>query len=376
MFVAMGLGRFSYTAMVPALVESGRLDAVSAGHVGTANLAGFLIGAMLSIPLARLMPRVRLLGVAVLVALAGLGASALSNAFAWLAGWRGLIGVATGIVMVHSLALITESAPADRRAEGAGYVFAGVGGGILSSGILVPALLGLGLDACWWGLGGIACLGAGIAWWGWAGVPGEPATDLSLPSGIMAPRGPLLALIAAHGLFSMGIVPHTLYWVDFLVRGLGLGTAFGGMQWSLVGIFAVLGPFLTAQLARRTGTSVALVVALVVLGLGIAGPWLLPTVPVLFLSTAIFGAQPGISSLMAARARDLGDPTQMGRVMRLMILSNSVGAVAGGVLVPWIYAAFGGHAAVFLTGGLAMLAGAAVVLPAAVAVGMARQPAP
>jgi len=374
MFVAMGLGRFSYTALVPALVAQGELDPVAAGQVGSVNLAGFLLGAAASVPLARAVPRPQLLKAALLLGLAGLGASALSHAFAWLAAWRGLVGIATGVIMVHSLALIAETTPAERRAEGAGFVFAGVGAGIFCSGVLVPSLLAFGLQACWWSLFAAGCLGAALAWWGWGHGPATDVPGSRAPVGIMLPRGALLALVLAHGLFSMGIVPHTLYWVDFLVRGLGLGTAAGGLHWSLVGIFAVLGPFLTARLARHVGTSLALCIALVVLAAGIAGPWILPTTGILFLSTAVFGAQPGVSSLMAARARDLGDPTQMGRVMRLMILSNSLGAVAGGVLVPWIYGTSRDHAFVFLIGGLAMLVGAAAVAPAAV--GAKRKPAP
>ena len=41
MFVAMGLGRFSYGAMIPALVQSGQVSIDQAGWVGGINLAGF-----------------------------------------------------------------------------------------------------------------------------------------------------------------------------------------------------------------------------------------------------------------------------------------------------------------------------------------------
>ena len=53
MFLCMALGRFSYSAMIPALVESAALDAVAAGYVGGANMLGFLAGAALSVVLAR-----------------------------------------------------------------------------------------------------------------------------------------------------------------------------------------------------------------------------------------------------------------------------------------------------------------------------------
>ena len=49
MFVCMGLGRFSYGPMIPALVEAGELQAAEAGYVGAGNLFGFLLGALIAL---------------------------------------------------------------------------------------------------------------------------------------------------------------------------------------------------------------------------------------------------------------------------------------------------------------------------------------
>ena len=45
MFLGMGVGRFSYTAILPAIIESGQLTEFEAGLVGGLNLAGFFVGA-------------------------------------------------------------------------------------------------------------------------------------------------------------------------------------------------------------------------------------------------------------------------------------------------------------------------------------------
>lgn len=57
MFVCMGLGRFAYPAMVPALIADGGLDGVMAGRIGMVNLFGFMAGAACSARLARCMQR-------------------------------------------------------------------------------------------------------------------------------------------------------------------------------------------------------------------------------------------------------------------------------------------------------------------------------
>ena len=46
LLVGMGLGRFSYTPMVPALVEAGAVTPSEAGYIGAANLGGYLVGGL------------------------------------------------------------------------------------------------------------------------------------------------------------------------------------------------------------------------------------------------------------------------------------------------------------------------------------------
>lgn len=362
MFVGMGLGRFSYTAMVPALVEAGGMTAVEAGRVGMVNLFGFMLGAALSAMLLRIGAARRVLTVAILLSGLALAASALPYGFAWLAAWRGVVGVTTGVTMVLSLALIAATAPERKRPVAASFMFAGVGLGVLMSGTLVPLLVAQGLVVTWSGLALAGLAGVVVAIWGWTAAPDLRSPERSAGKAPVSWR-PLAGLLVAHALFSLGIVPHTLYWVDYIARGLGQGIAVGGMHWSLVGVFSVLGPWIAARLSLGIGAAWGLVVGFVALGLGIGGPALWPALVMLVLSSMLFGAQPGMSVLMAVRARELGSPDAMPRVMRAMILANSCGAVIGGLAVPALYGLTGSHGAVFLLGGAAMLAGAMAAWP-------------
>jgi predicted MFS family arabinose efflux permease len=291
-----------------------------------------------------------------------LAASALPYGFAWLALWRGVVGVTTGITMVLSLALIAATAPERKRPVAASFMFAGVGIGVFMSGTLVPLLLSHGLVVTWGGLALAGFAGVVLAIWGWSAAPDLRPPAASLHKAAVAWR-PLAGLLVAHALFSLGIVPHTLYWVDYIARGLGQGIAIGGLYWSLVGVFSVLGPWMAARLALRMGAAWGLVAGFVALSLGIGGPALWPVVAMLVLSSALFGAQPGMSVLMAVRVRELGSPEAMPRVMRAMILANSCGAVIGGLTVPALYGLTGSHGAVFLLGGAAMLTGAMAAWP-------------
>ncbi len=320
MFVGMGLGRFSYTAMVPALISSGELTALEAGRVGAFNLVGFVCGAAISVSLRKHFGEFRALTAAILISVLALAASAAPFGFAWLALCRGVIGITGGIVMVLSLALIAATAPAARRPVAASFVFAGVGGAILSTGFLVPWLLRHDLAIAWLGLAACGFAGACLAIWGWRAAPvhaGGPAARSSLSA--VPWNWSLRLLLVAHVCFSMAIVPHTLYWVDFLARGLNLGIGAGGIHWGLVGFASMAGPALAAALGTILGATWALTLSFFVLGIGIAAPVLSATATVLVASSLLFGAQPGISTLLAARVRDLAEADHMPQLMRAMI---------------------------------------------------------
>jgi MFS family permease len=362
MLLAMGLGRFSYTAMVPALIERGWLGAAEAGYAGGCNFAGFLLGALATEWLRRRIALALLLRAAVLIAALALFASAVDAGFWWLALWRGLLGICVAVVMVLGLALTTAATPDGHRATGTAVIFAGVGLGIFFSGTLVPWLLDYGVAAAWSGIavaGGAAVI---VALWGWrdAAAIAFPAPKAALET----PAQPFWAmLLLSHACFSVALVPHVLYWVDFIARGQGHGIAIGGLHWSVAGFFAFIGPVLALLLARRIGTAWALVAVFIALAFGIAAPGFDGAMGVLIASTVIFGTQPGLSALIAARARDLGSAAAMPRLMRQMILINAVGAGIAGMAFPALYQATGRTDTLFLIAGAIMATGAVLAAP-------------
>src|SRR5204863_4585480 len=44
--VAMGIGRFAFTPMLPLMIQEGQIDVAMAGWVAAANYAGYLLGAL------------------------------------------------------------------------------------------------------------------------------------------------------------------------------------------------------------------------------------------------------------------------------------------------------------------------------------------
>ena len=181
MFVGIAMGRFSYTTMLPPLIQSGQLSELEAGYVGGLNLAAFFVGAFYAERLRNTFSIRRVLTAAVWLGLLALAASALPFGFYWLAAWRALLGAIAGLIMVQSIAFSTAAAPADKRPVAAGYVYAGVGLGVFLSGLFAPWMLKHGIVWAWSGFALAGLFAVLVAQWGWAVADILPKSDNKTP---------------------------------------------------------------------------------------------------------------------------------------------------------------------------------------------------
>src|SRR6476620_10976669 len=87
--VAMGIGRFAFTPMLPLMLQAGQVDVAAGGWIAAANYAGYLVGALTGWAGTRLAAIA--LGLTVLLT----GAMAIPGPVAWWALLRFLGGVAS-----------------------------------------------------------------------------------------------------------------------------------------------------------------------------------------------------------------------------------------------------------------------------------------
>jgi len=127
---------------------------------------------------------------------------------------------------------------------------------------------------------------------------------------------PVSALLAEYGLNAVGLVPHMLFLVDYVARGLGQGLAAGAFDWVVFGIAAVFGPLLAGQLADRIGFRAALHLAFCAQAAAVTLPVITSAPGWIGVSSAVTGAfVPGISTLVLGRIHELmhGGPAAQGR---------------------------------------------------------------
>lgn len=354
--VGIGLARFAYTPLLPVLITAGWFPASQAAYLGAANLAGYLGGALCARPLARRggAPRV-LRGMMTLVTVAFF-ACALPLSFSWFFLWRFASGVAGGTLMVLAAPTVLPHVPPARRGLAGGAIFTGVGLGIMASGTVVPLLLQAGLAVTWCGLGVLSMLLTGLAWGRW------PADEKAAATLIAAARrapatGTLRALYVEYALNATGLVPHMVFLVDFVARGLGQGIHAGAQYWVLFGVGAVAGPVLAGLLADRVGFGPALRLALVAQAAAVAVPVVTAAPVGLALSSVLIGAAvPGIVPLVLGRVHELvpGDPDGQRAAWSVTTMAFALGQAAGAYGLSFLFARGGRYTTLFAVGTAAL----------------------
>ncbi|WP_028231117.1 YbfB/YjiJ family MFS transporter [Paraburkholderia mimosarum] len=307
--IGIGLARFAYTPLLPAIIGAHWFPASTAAYLGAANLGGYLAGALLAGAMVRAIRPATVLRAMMLLATLAFVACAVPVSFLWFFVWRFASGLSGGALMVLAAPTILAHVPAARRGFASGGIFTGIGLGIAASGTIVPILLRQGLTATWLGLAAVALLLTFVVWNGWPehGAPAHAHAPSRFENAPVYPRAKLRALYAQYGLNAVGLVPHMIFLVDFVARGQGRGVVAGAEFWVLYGIGAIVGPLVAGHLADRAGFGPALRVAYLVQAAAVAIPAAgFFGTPGLMVSAVLVGAfTPGIVPLALGRVNEL-----------------------------------------------------------------------
>jgi MFS family permease len=180
--VAMGIGRFAFTPLLPMMLHDGVISLPAASWLATANYVGYWVGAvgctlqpwvwsrLRGLPAVRPTVAMRL-GLAATVLLT----TAMGSHVAWAWPlWRFLAGVASALVFVYTSAWVLARLSALGTPKLGGLIFVGPGMGIALSGLAATWMVGTGWSAAhaWLAFGALALL---LTAWVWAQLGGAPA---------------------------------------------------------------------------------------------------------------------------------------------------------------------------------------------------------
>ncbi|MDF3075797.1 MAG: putative transrane permease protein [Alphaproteobacteria bacterium] len=336
LMVAMGIGRFLYTPILPDMIADGLLDVPSAGLLASSNFLGYFVGALGAAFFGNPRTRRALLIAAIVVSvLTTLAMGLTQHELTWHA-LRFISGVASAVALVFMTGFVMENFAAASRAGWIGWVYGGVGIGIVLSSIVIEVLQKQGVAWDWqWLAGGmLAALLALPALY--AAIANQPAPPAA-PRAADAPKRarlftlPLVLVLISYGGLGLGYVVQATY-LPTLVRTLPALAEFSTLAWLIVGLAAAPSNVFWQFAANRMGLLPALILAYLIQAGGLLVPVLWHTVPGTVIGAAALGATlVGITALGLQQARLLaGD--QAPRALALMTASFGLGQVIGPLL--------------------------------------------
>ena len=294
--LALGLFRFAYSALLPLLIAAQWFDAKTALYLSTANLCGYLIGALSANPLNQRYSHTQLICVAAFFGSMSILACAVAHfPIVWYVFWRLLAGITGAWLMVLAPAWALRQMPTAAKNRASALIFAGIGIGILFSAFLLPYMPGLGLKLTWLILGCASVLLSILIACLLLTHPNQakpsPTQSQSLNTSVAQPAtAAAILIILAYGCFGMGYLPHALFWVDYLARDLGWDLHTVDTQWLLYGLGASIGNGLGFVLVKYCGWLKANSICFILYAIAIALPLASQHTSVLALSSFVSGA--------------------------------------------------------------------------------------
>jgi MFS family permease len=254
--VAMGIGRFAFTPILPMMQEDAGLSVADGGWLASVNYLGFLLGAV-SVMGLRFRPTTAIRGGLAVIGVVTLGMGFTSQFMGWIV-LRALAGIANAWVQIFVFAWCLKKLAAVRRPLLNGVVFAGVGTGIAVAGGFCLVLMQVNARSAqaWIGLGIISLVATAVIWRSF-GPDDVVVTDERRPPTSCGWRWDpdSLNLVLCFGASGFGyIIPATF--LPVMARQLIPDPLVFGWSWPLFGAAAAVAPLATAGGRNFSATAV------------------------------------------------------------------------------------------------------------------------
>ncbi|PBB87649.1 MAG: YbfB/YjiJ family MFS transporter [Mesorhizobium sp.] len=362
--VAMGIGRFVYTPILPGMMEELHLTPADAGWIASANYLGYLLGALAAAGgwahgRERILMFVSLAASALLAALMGLNETMV--AFLVI---RFLAGLASAFVMVFMASIVFSHLAVAGRSDLQALHFGGVGLGIAASSALLAILVTerAGWAAGWLLSGAISAVGLLLV----AVLAGSatPANGVDGPEPALPKEGSLTKMILAYGLFGFGYVVTATFLVAIVRQG-GGGRVFEATVWMVAGLAGFPSVWFWQKLAGRIGLYAAYVASCLVEVVGVTASVLVKgSAGPLIAGVLVGGTFIAITALGLQAARQLA-PQAPRRIFAVMTAAFGVGQIIGPIAAGLLAQAAGDYVLASVMAAVALLVSGVIAWSAA-----------
>ena len=361
LLLTAGLARFAYTPLLPIMRDQAGLTYLASGWLATFNYMGYMTGALLAASIGSLKLKYHLYHIGLVVAVFSTAGMGLTDQVVIWAILRYIAGLTTTCGMLIASGLIMNWLIRQKLAPVLGLHFAGLGLGIVVSGIAVGSMAShLSWDRQWIALGvlGIVFL---IPAWLWMPAPADIHADASRGVQAAPSKKWMNLLIGSYFCAGFGYVISATFIVAILEKLPAL-SGLGSWIWVVVGLAAAPSTFLWDRIAGRTGQIPALLLAYGLQVISVALPVLTADISLNVVSAILYGSTfVGIVSLtLSLIGRHF--PNNPAKAMARLTLSYGVAQMIAPVMAGYIANATGSYHGALVITALVLLAGMALLM--------------
>lgn len=338
--LAMGIGRFAYTPVLPVMLEDNLLDMGVAGAIASIHFIGYAMGAFAA-AYAVTTPRVMLLGSLGLIAASTVAMGMTDNHTVWFVS-RWLAGLCSALVLVivSTSHIKNLSGPADSNLHG--WVFAGVGAGIIlvGAGSLAMMMMATPSSSMWLCFGGLALAGTVYLL--------VEQTDFVQPSAKTTgnrenPQTPLSwAIIVPYAAMGFGyIVPAT--YLPVMAREILPSPLMFGLGWPVFGAAAAVSTILIGRLQTRYSNRQIWLACQTVMAIGLLAPVVTQSIVAILIAALCVGGTFMVITMVGMKeAHRIAGPEDAQRHVAAMTFAFAMGQIAGPFVAGSAFEALGG----------------------------------
>ncbi len=349
--VAMGIGRFAFTPLLPMMLHDGVIDLPAASWLASANYLGYLLGAVwctFQPTIRRQFPRLPAVLPSSMLR-AGLAATCvLTLGMAWHFPdfpavwplWRFLAGVASAFVFVYTSGWCLATLARLGVPAMGGFIYVGPGAGIVLSGLFASVMVAWGWpsSSAWLVFGALAVVLTVLVWRVFHGqVAGAvPAASTAAPSPVVAPLPAvpqqMALLTVAYGIAGFGYI-ITATFLPVIAREALPGSAWIELFWPLFGLGVMLGAVLATRVPSSGDMRRWLAACYVLQALGVLASVVSPSLPGFAFGSFMLGLPfTAITFFAMQEARRL-KPVAPASAMGLLTAMYGLGQIVGPPLV-------------------------------------------
>ncbi|WP_415914200.1 YbfB/YjiJ family MFS transporter [Paraburkholderia sp. J12] len=347
--VALGVGRFAFTPLLPLMLHGGGLDLRHGGWLASLNYAGYFAGALSCVALRIPHAKIVRAGLAATVLLTL--AMGLTQQF-WI--WA-IVRFVAGAVSAWTFVFASQwglrrLAQLDAN-EWGGVIYTGPGFGIVATGLLVSAAGGLGARAGWIGFGLVSAVLAVLVWKTFgedvrapASPPTSGAANANTPATPAAEPGArhvdAFWLVLLYGVPGFGYI-ITATFLPVIARHALPGSAWPDLFWPMFGAALVVGALVGARLPFHWDNRLMLAGCYVLQAVGIALGIVWPNAAGFSFGSVLIGLPFTAITLFAMREARLLRGEHAAALMGYATAAYGIGQIAGPLVAAPLAAATG-----------------------------------